>query len=118
MADLEKPKESVFKRLTSTRWPRTDSTSDSHVTPTTRRWSSHPRSLGLDIYADEPRLKRRERSDVILKIISKNAEIKDILETLFFDILNIDFNVWSWVRNLCKYGDFVLFVDADERTAS
>jgi len=67
----------------------------------------------LDIYADEATAKN-ERGE-ILQVISKDDELKLVLETLFYDILNIEFNIWSWVRNLCKYGDFVLFVDASEQ---
>lgn len=66
----------------------------------------------LDIYADE--VTTYDEYKQIIKIKSKNQEIKQILETLFFDVLNIEFNAWSWVRNLVKYGDFVLFVDASE----
>jgi len=66
----------------------------------------------LDIYADEVTTFNEQGG--ILEIKSKNAELKGVLETLFYDILNIEFNIWSWVRNLCKYGDFLLFVDASE----
>lgn len=66
----------------------------------------------LDIYADE--VTQHDEHGRIIKIVTKNQEIKNVLETLFFDILNIEFNAWSWGRNLCKYGDFVLFVDASE----
>lgn len=67
----------------------------------------------LDIYADEATVKNDE-GDVI-EITSPDPEIKETLERLFFDILNINFNAWSWMRHFCKFGDFVLFVDADER---
>ena len=66
----------------------------------------------LDIYADEVTAKNEHGET--LQIITKNGEVKQVLETLFYDILNIEFNIWSWVRNLVKYGDFVLFVDASE----
>jgi hypothetical protein len=66
----------------------------------------------LDIYADEATVKNDD-GDVI-EVTSKNAEIKDILETLFHDVININFNAWSWMRHFCKFGDFVLFVDANE----
>lgn len=66
----------------------------------------------LDIYSDETTSYNEDGE--ILEVKSKDAEIKEILETLFFDILNIEFNIWSWTRNLCKYGDFILFVDANE----
>lgn len=44
----------------------------------------------------------------ILQIRSSDDNIKQILENLFYDILNVEFNLWSWTRNLCKYGDFFL----------
>ena len=66
----------------------------------------------LDIYADETVLKD-EYGD-ILKIKSNDERIKKILDNLFFDILNVDFNLWPWVRNMCKYGDFYLKLDIDE----
>jgi hypothetical protein len=66
----------------------------------------------LDIYADETTAYNEDGQ--ILNIVSPDDEIREILQTLFFDILNIEFNVWSWVRNLVKYGDFVLFVDASD----
>ena len=60
----------------------------------------------LDIYADEC-LVPSEYGNV-LTIHSSNQNIKKILENLFYDILNIEFNLWSWTRNMCKYGDFFL----------
>jgi hypothetical protein len=66
----------------------------------------------LDIYADEVTAKNEHGE--VLQIITKDDEIKQVLETLFYDVLNIEYNVWSWVRNLVKYGDFILFVDASE----
>jgi uncharacterized membrane protein YgcG len=44
----------------------------------------------------------------MLTVHSKNNNVKQILENLFDDILNIRFNLWSWVRNMTKYGDFYL----------
>lgn len=69
-------------------------------------------SSALDIYADE--VTTYNEKGGVLEVTSKNAEIKQIVETLFYDVLNIEFNIWSWVRNLVKYGDFMLFVDANE----
>ena len=63
-------------------------------------------SSALDIYADEC-LVPSEFGKVIT-IRSNDENIKKILENLFYDILNIEFNLWSWVRNMCKYGDFFL----------
>ena len=60
----------------------------------------------LDIYADECITKNE--LGAILTVHSDNGNIKQILENLFYDILNIEFNMWSWTRNLVKYGDFYL----------
>jgi len=66
----------------------------------------------LDIYADESTMKS-EYGDV-LTINSDNDQVKQILHNLFYDILNIEFNLWSWVRNMCKYGDFFLNLEIDD----
>jgi hypothetical protein len=63
----------------------------------------------LDIYADESTVKNEYGE--ILTINSNNSTIKDILHNLFYDILNIEFNLWPWARNLCKYGDLFLFLE-------
>lgn len=60
----------------------------------------------LDIYADECTT-RSEFGDV-LRITSHDSNIKGILENLFYEILNVEFNLWGWTRNMCKYGDFYL----------
>jgi hypothetical protein len=63
-------------------------------------------SSALNIYADESTVKN-ELGDV-LKINCPNENTKEILHNLFYDILNIEFNLWPWTRNLVKYGDFFL----------
>ena len=60
----------------------------------------------LDIYADEC-VTKNELGEILV-IHSSNDNIKQILYNLFYDILNIEFNMWSWTRNLVKYGDFYL----------
>ncbi len=69
-------------------------------------------SSALDIYADECTLKN-EFGEVV-QIKSKNEKIKEILENLFYDVLNIEFNLWSWTRNMVKYGDFFLLQEIQE----
>jgi len=66
----------------------------------------------LDIYADECTLKN-EFGDVLL-IQSDNSRVQEILENLFYDVLNIEFNLWPWTRNLVKYGDFFLGLEVAE----
>ena len=63
----------------------------------------------LDIYADES--VSQDEVGRCLHIYSENDKIRSVLEELFYDNLNIDFNLNPWARNLCKYGDFFLFLD-------
>ena len=63
----------------------------------------------LDIYADES--VSQDEVGRCLHIYSENDKIRQALEDLFYDNLNIDFNLNPWARNLCKYGDFFLFLD-------
>lgn len=60
----------------------------------------------LDIVSDEC-LTYNELGK-ILTIHSENNNVKQTLENLFYEILNIEFNLWSWTRNMLKYGDFYL----------
>ena len=66
----------------------------------------------LDIYADESTLKNE--FGTILSIRSDNNRVQESLENLFYDILNIEFNLWPWTRNMCKYGDFFLGMEIAE----
>jgi hypothetical protein len=66
----------------------------------------------LDIYADESTTKN-EYGDV-LQINSPNENIREILHNLFYDVLNVEFNLWPWTRNLVKYGDFFLGLEISE----
>ncbi|CAB4142928.1 portal vertex protein [uncultured Caudovirales phage] len=63
-------------------------------------------SSALDIYADE--CTAQNEMGNVLKIHHPDDNIKQILENLFYDILNVEFNLWPWTRNLVKYGDFFL----------
>jgi len=66
----------------------------------------------LDVLADESTLK----SDMgeVLSIKSSDENIQRVLYNLYYDVLNIEFNLWSWVRNMCKYGDFFLKLEISE----
>jgi len=66
----------------------------------------------LDILADEATL-RNEHGEV-LSIKSSDERLQKVLYNLFYDILNIEFNLWSWTRNMCKYGDFFLKLEVSE----
>jgi hypothetical protein len=67
----------------------------------------------LDIYADESTLK--DEFGDILKISSDNQKVNDALNNLFYDVLNVEFNLWPWVRNMCKYGDFFLGLEISDK---
>jgi hypothetical protein len=69
-------------------------------------------SSALDIYADESTTKNEYGE--VLQIKSSNENIKEILHNLFYDILNVEFNLWPWTRNLTKYGDFFLGLELAE----
>ena len=66
----------------------------------------------LDIYADETVMK--DDFGDVLTIKSDDENVKKILHNLFYDILNVEFNLWPWVRNMCKYGDMYLKLDIQE----
>ena len=66
----------------------------------------------LDIYADE--MTTSNEYDRLLNIDCLNHEIKTILESLFYDALDIEFNCFGWARSMCKYGDFFLYLDIDD----
>jgi len=67
----------------------------------------------LDIYADE--MTTNNELTPMLKVKCANEEIKSILETLYFKTLNLESNLFSWSRNMCKYGDFFLYLEIDEK---
>jgi len=67
----------------------------------------------LDIVADECTLKNDMGE--VLRIKSNNEDVQQILYNLFYDVLNIEFNLWSWIRQMCKYGDFFLKMEIAEK---
>ena len=67
----------------------------------------------LDIVADEATLKNDMGE--VLQIRSADEDIQKILYNLFYDVLNIEFNLWPWIRNMCKYGDFFLKLEVAEK---
>src|SRR6056300_1020688 len=67
----------------------------------------------LDIIADEATVKNDQNE--ILAIKSSDENIQRVLYNLFYDVLNIEFNLWSWTRNMCKYGDFFLKLEVAEK---
>ena len=67
----------------------------------------------LDIYSDEMTTYSELRP--MLNIKCPNEEIKAVLEVLFDSILNLQPNLFGWCRTMCKYGDFFLYLDIDDK---
>lgn len=66
-------------------------------------------SAGLDLYAEEACAK--DEKGRIINIKSSNSQIREALETLFYDVLNIEFEAATWIRNMVKYGDQFNLID-------
>ena len=67
----------------------------------------------LDVIADEATVKNDQGE--VLAIKSSDENIQRVLYNLFYDVLNIEFNLWSWTRQMCKYGDFFLKLEIAEK---
>lgn len=66
----------------------------------------------LDIYAEESTSKNEYGK--VLEVRTNNEQVKSILENLFYDIINVEFNLFPWVRSLVKYGDHFLHIEIAE----
>lgn len=67
-------------------------------------------SAALDIFMEES---TTEKNGKIINIFSTSDKIKEELETLFYDILEIQTSLPMWTRNTAKYGDNFIFLDVD-----
>lgn len=68
----------------------------------------------LDLYAEECITKDIHTNDILL-IKSGDPKIKKVLYNLFYDIMNLEFNAFSWIRSMCKYGDMFLHLQIAEK---
>jgi hypothetical protein len=64
-------------------------------------------SKALDVQADEAC--SGDENGKNFHIYSDNPTVKEALSELFYEILNVDFNLRVWIRNLLKYGDLFLY---------
>jgi hypothetical protein len=60
----------------------------------------------LDLYSEECAI--RNEFGEIVKIKCEDEEINEVLHNLFYNVLNVNFNLRSWVRSFVKYGDFFM----------
>tara|TARA_R100001460_G_scaffold86873_2_gene128325 strand:+ start:2969 stop:4876 length:1908 start_codon:yes stop_codon:yes gene_type:complete len=67
----------------------------------------------LDIYADE--ITTSTLFNPIVGVDCHNREIRNILEVLLYSVLNVDANLFGWARSTCKYGDYYLYLDIDDK---
>jgi hypothetical protein len=70
-------------------------------------------AAALDIMADETT--SRNEYGQVLNINSADENIRKVLHNLFYDVLNVEFNLATWIRNMCKYGDFYLKLEVSEK---
>lgn len=69
-------------------------------------------SRALDIYADDSMVYGIEGK--VLEIFSDDNKIKEELSNLYYERLDIDFHMWTWIRNMVKYGDHFNLLDLVE----
>jgi len=67
----------------------------------------------MDIYADE--MTTHTALTPMLAIECPNEEIKAILQSLYTNVLNLEHNLFGWCRSMCKFGDFIIYMDLDDR---
>jgi hypothetical protein len=70
-------------------------------------------SAALDILTDEC-CSRSEKGE-ILQIYSNNSRIKNVLKNLFFNSLNINYNLMFWSREMMKFGDCFVKLEVDRK---
>ena len=63
----------------------------------------------LDIYADDSMTYAEDGK--ILQIVSDDDKLIHELEELLYQRLDLDFHLWTWIRNMCKYGDMFNLLD-------
>lgn len=66
-------------------------------------------NAALDVFADE--MTTHTGLEELLKIDCPNQEIKEILHGLYYDVMNVEFNLFGWCRSLCKFGDLFVYLD-------
>lgn len=68
-------------------------------------------SAALDFYADEAVVENEH--DEMLNIKTNHGDVERILHNLYYEVLNIDFNLRSWIRDMVKYGDCFIHLNID-----
>ena len=66
-------------------------------------------SRSLDLLSSEVTLPNEDNS--VVEVNSDNENIKVSLDYLFHEVLNVNFNLQSWVRQMLKYGDCFIYLN-------
>lgn len=66
----------------------------------------------LDLLSGETCLADEDNS--VVQIKSDNEKIKTTLDYLFHEVLNVNFNLRSWVRQMLKYGDCFVYLNISD----
>jgi len=61
---------------------------------------------GSKLYTHNCTLKNAQGD--VLQIVTADKNIQTILRSLFYDVLNIEFNLWFWIRNMCIQEDTMI----------
>jgi hypothetical protein len=69
-------------------------------------------SAALDVMMEESTTPNEKGK--ILNVYSDSDRVKDILEDLFVNRVDIHTNIPMWTRNTCKYGDNIVFLNIDD----
>ena len=70
-------------------------------------------SAALDIMMEESTTPNEK--GVILNVYSSSKRVKQILEDLFTNRLELHTNLPAWARNVCKYGDNFVLLNIDDK---
>ena len=68
-------------------------------------------SAAMDIMSEEATTPNDKGK--VMNIYSDSKRVKNILEDLFFNRLDIHTNLHMWARNVCKFGDNFCFLNTD-----
>lgn len=68
-------------------------------------------SAALDIMAEESCTPSEQGR--VLTIQSNSKRVKNVLDDLFYNVLDIQTNLPMWTRNTCKYGDNFVYLKID-----
>lgn len=71
-------------------------------------------SAALDIYAEESTTMSEKGN--ILTIYSESDRVRNVLEDLFVNKLDVNTNLQMWTRGVCKYGDDFVYLKINPET--